>query len=279
MASQDRPRLDCGWNIPDSIRKAVISEINAWKPSGRIEKRDKKICLLAFKKNMNAAQIERLQDPALVNQWGKPLTSKGIMVIIYRHFPQLRRRRGYSVTTEGHRKRLDLQHDFDKITAGKPRQCGICGSLEHLRLHHIVPIDHGGTNDPVNLLFICETCHRDLHERIYKTWGQRGQSRKRLEKEWEEAAGITADEVKRIEQPKPKHKRAKKETPQPVETVICYSSETGETTVQTTNKEIMLSLSTAEDWKEVEAKRKKSGRLESVIFSCEGNPIRRSAKA
>lgn len=175
------PRFNCGWSLSTETRKAILAELNAWNPEDKISCRDKHICQLAFKKDMNAAQIERLQDPFLKNQWGQELTAKGILSIIYRHFPQLRRKRGYSVKTEGHRKRLDLLKDYAALTANKPRICAICGSVKELRLHHIVPVDHGGTNDPVNLIFLCDNCHRALHSRIYKTWGLKGQARKPLQ--------------------------------------------------------------------------------------------------
>ena len=180
MRTEDSPRFNCGWNIHQSTRAAVIDKLNAWRPRGEIERRDKKICELAFKENMNTAQIERLRDPELVNQWGRPLTSRGMREIIYTHFPQLRRKRGYSVTTEGKAKRADLSKNIEKITANKPKICAVCGSLENLRLHHIVPVDHGGTNDPVNLIYLCADCHNELHAKIYKTWGDKGQSKREL---------------------------------------------------------------------------------------------------
>lgn len=50
-----------------------------------------------------------------------------------------------------------------------PREdCYICGfSGQHLlEKHHIVPRRLGGTNDDVNLVHLCPTCHRAL-ERLY----------------------------------------------------------------------------------------------------------------
>lgn len=182
------PRLDCGWNIPQNVRAEIIEDMMKWKPRDEIGKRDKRICELAFKENMNASQIERLHDPQFVRysrarkSLGRQLTAKGIIEIIYTHFPQLRKPRGHSVTTEGHRKRIGLWKDANELTENKPKQCAICGSVESLRLHHIVPVDHGGTNDPINLIFLCDACHNELHSRIYKTWGEKGSAGKPIKK-------------------------------------------------------------------------------------------------
>jgi 5-methylcytosine-specific restriction endonuclease McrA len=40
-----------------------------------------------------------------------------------------------------------------------------CGSAHFLDVHHIVPREHGGTNDPENLITLCAACHRMIHER------------------------------------------------------------------------------------------------------------------
>ena len=42
------------------------------------------------------------------------------------------------------------------------RGCGHAGFLE---LHHIVPRSEGGENRPENLVTLCASCHRLLHER------------------------------------------------------------------------------------------------------------------
>ena len=177
MADKNAPRLDCGWRIDSELRAEIIAEIHKWRPRDEIGRRDKRICEFALIHDMNAAQIERLNDPQLVRynknrkSLGYPLSAKGIIEIIYKHFPQLRRKRGYSVQGNN-RKRLNLRRDFETLTEGKPKICAICGSVEKLRLHHIVPVDYGGTNDPINLIFLCETCHYSLHRYIYKTWGE-----------------------------------------------------------------------------------------------------------
>ena len=108
------PRLDCGWNITAEQRYEIINAIKGFKPRDAIEKRDKKILLLAFKRDMNAAQIARLGDSEIVRynknreSTGKPLSAKGILNAIYERLPFLRRARGYSVTTKDKQKRAEL---------------------------------------------------------------------------------------------------------------------------------------------------------------------------
>lgn len=42
-------------------------------------------------------------------------------------------------------------------------RCGNCGSTTDLRVHHIVPLSKGGSNDPGNLRTLCDNCHKLLH--------------------------------------------------------------------------------------------------------------------
>jgi len=40
-----------------------------------------------------------------------------------------------------------------------------CGNRQFLELHHLVPREQGGANDPANLVTLCQRCHRFLHDR------------------------------------------------------------------------------------------------------------------
>jgi hypothetical protein len=40
-----------------------------------------------------------------------------------------------------------------------------CGSAHFLDVHHVVPREHGGTNDLDNLITLCAACHRMIHDR------------------------------------------------------------------------------------------------------------------
>ena len=47
--------------------------------------------------------------------------------------------------------------------------CEICGVHRNLDRHHVIPKRMGGSKDPVvhdesNLMTLCRSCHRNLHE-------------------------------------------------------------------------------------------------------------------
>lgn len=49
-------------------------------------------------------------------------------------------------------------------------ECTECSSKENLEVHHILRIIDGGTNNPANLLTLCEHCHNRRH---FKTRSER----------------------------------------------------------------------------------------------------------
>lgn len=43
-------------------------------------------------------------------------------------------------------------------------RCQHCGSTQHLQVHHIIPLSHGGARtDPRNLVTLCARCHARQH--------------------------------------------------------------------------------------------------------------------
>ena len=50
------------------------------------------------------------------------------------------------------------------IKALDKKRCAICGKLEGLETHHIVPLSHGGRTVKANLIVLCKTCHRRKHK-------------------------------------------------------------------------------------------------------------------
>lgn len=47
------------------------------------------------------------------------------------------------------------------------RHCMACGTRsEKLDVHHIIPLQHGGSNEPANLVSLCRSCHREQHVKI-----------------------------------------------------------------------------------------------------------------
>jgi hypothetical protein len=62
---------------------------------------------------------------------------------------------------------LTYPPDWDKrrkdVYERDGRQCGKCGSLNRLHLHHIKPLSKGGSNEISNLKLLCEKCHSKEH--------------------------------------------------------------------------------------------------------------------
>ena len=42
-------------------------------------------------------------------------------------------------------------------------QCVKCGSIVNLEVDHIMPLEHGGSNDIRNLRVLCRECHHERH--------------------------------------------------------------------------------------------------------------------
>lgn len=49
----------------------------------------------------------------------------------------------------------------------KKKVCAVCGSREHLEIHHVQAIANGGTNELDNLLVVCQMHHKHMHNKIY----------------------------------------------------------------------------------------------------------------
>jgi 5-methylcytosine-specific restriction endonuclease McrA len=51
----------------------------------------------------------------------------------------------------------------------KRDNCEKCGSIDRLKLHHIVPLSWGGLTSRENCITLCETCHRLAHKSLSKS--------------------------------------------------------------------------------------------------------------
>ena len=47
--------------------------------------------------------------------------------------------------------------------ADKGRRCSKCGKAGALEVHHVKPLEQGGTNDLQNLAILCRGCHIAAH--------------------------------------------------------------------------------------------------------------------
>ena len=57
-----------------------------------------------------------------------------------------------------------IQHNQNKSNFfQKWKNCFVCKRSEVKNIHHIIQIQHGGTNDEGNLIGLCLDCHVDIH--------------------------------------------------------------------------------------------------------------------
>lgn len=47
------------------------------------------------------------------------------------------------------------------------RCCSMCGSVQNVEVHHIIPIKEGGTNELENLIPLCRDCHQEIHHFVF----------------------------------------------------------------------------------------------------------------
>lgn len=52
-------------------------------------------------------------------------------------------------------------------------ECSQCGSKNNLRLHHVLPLVHGGLNEMSNIAVVCTKCHMELHKAINTIFSQK----------------------------------------------------------------------------------------------------------
>lgn len=169
-------KLNCGWNIPFEMRSDIISRIKKLRPKNDVERRDKLILELAFIKDMNPAQIARLNNPLLVGMGnrskGKPLSDHSIRDTCLEFAPEIvayRKSRQQKAITK---RRNALYKQRQQGTISRPTVCATCGSTLEIEQHHIIPLQAGGTDDYFNLISLCHDCHMKLHHTIYAhlTW-------------------------------------------------------------------------------------------------------------
>ena len=85
---------------------------------------------------LSRAETERLRCDAVVSQLGKRNTT----------------------TIPPRMRREVLARDRHRCRAPG------CGRTRFLEVHHIVPRSNGGGHEPENLMTLCGSCHRFLHE-------------------------------------------------------------------------------------------------------------------
>lgn len=62
--------------------------------------------------------------------------------------------------------RIDLQHYLEirsQVLLRDNFRCQECNFYKHLEVHHIIPRSKGGSDEPSNLITLCQRCHAKKH--------------------------------------------------------------------------------------------------------------------
>lgn len=73
------------------------------------------------------------------------------------------------ICRQGHRNKATIPPRIRREVLGRDGhrcQSPGCERRHHLEVHHINPRHKGGTNDPENLMTLCSSCHRVMHEKV-----------------------------------------------------------------------------------------------------------------
>lgn len=151
------------WNrfSHEDLVKGILF-VNNFQPKNEIEERDKIILQFFFMEKLSAQGIYRLNDSRIVGyanrNRGKQLSVSQILRRIYVYFPEFKGRKNpKSVNRKDIRIRMTRRRE--KMIYSSVRICAKCGSTEYLEEHHMIPLSLGGTDDPANTIYLCNSCH------------------------------------------------------------------------------------------------------------------------
>ena len=91
----------------------------------------------------------------------RPMSARRIHQILTEHFPE------FHIQTTHKKERKDQklrneQNQMRKVMITPDTRCCMCGSNEHLEIHHMFPVLLDGTNDARNCIVLCERCHKQV---------------------------------------------------------------------------------------------------------------------
>lgn len=166
-----------GWRITNEQRIKVLSFLSSFDPKSEIEQRDKKILQYIFVDNFSASAVSRLNDPDLIStsnrSKGKNLSAVSILRSVYKYFPEFERREAL-YKPKSRDARIELRMKREKEVSKHIKQCAFCGTDKELEEHHMIPLSMGGTNDELNLIFLCKDCHKAVTSYQWSIWSTRG---------------------------------------------------------------------------------------------------------
>jgi 5-methylcytosine-specific restriction endonuclease McrA len=75
------------------------------------------------------------------------------------------------VHLKGSRLRLDVKSYRElhwQVLERDSWRCQICGSMQHLQVHHLQSRSHSGSDIEHNLITLCADCHEHSHRKLGK---------------------------------------------------------------------------------------------------------------
>ena len=158
-----------GRNISNKNLREIFDFIDNFKPKNKKEERDLIILKYAYERDMSAETIYKLNDPRLIgysnHNYGNPLTSKSIRYIINSYNLEYEPRIDLS-KRKSHKRRNEYAKYSQNMEIKKPKICACCGNKKELELHHIIPIYMGGLDVYYNLIYLCHSCHMNMHNML-----------------------------------------------------------------------------------------------------------------
>ena len=161
--------------LPPKRLFEIYEMIKQWEPQSDTERRDKAILHEMFIEGKTTREICE-EGKYKSRQWEKggrkPLQQRQIQNIVARYVPDFGRKKPKGkrpTTSKARNEQTAIKQEY--LKAGKT--CAVCGSTENLELHHMIPLDLGGSNDEANLIILCKYCHFQATQYYMKNFKSR----------------------------------------------------------------------------------------------------------
>jgi len=134
----------------------IREKIHEIKPTNDTEIRNKEILELYFIDGYGAREIAEMN--LFKSRSDGTLGKRMIQLIVKEYFPDVFAKRDKPMNKE---KRQNIAAKNIQKTRERfnPQMCCECGSFLDVDMHHMLPVDLGGTDDIENLMPLCEECH------------------------------------------------------------------------------------------------------------------------
>lgn len=139
----------------------IYEMIKNFEPRNDMEQRDKALLHMMFIEGKTTREIceeGTIKSKRWIKGGRKPMSQRQIENILFKYVPDYGRKNRKAKKTTTPKVRSE-QTAIKQKYLREGRACAVCGSTENLEIHHMIPIDMGGTNDAANLIVLCRYCH------------------------------------------------------------------------------------------------------------------------